>query len=187
MLDWLAQRRRRKRTAQNLYGSIVALSRRPQLYAVIGVPDTVEGRFEMLVIHMFLVLDRLQREGEHCKPLAQKLVDEFFSDLDTTIRELGVGDFTVPKKMRRLAEVFDQRLHAYRAAIEGAPSNDLLKLLADNLELKNSGKRSPAARLADYMRQSVKGMDRQSVGELLNGLASGEALAPIENGVHAPS
>ena len=177
MLDWLAQRRKRKRTAQNLYGSIVALSRRPELYVVIGVPDTVEGRFEILVIHMFLLLDRLRREGEQCKPLAQELVDEFFSDMDTTSRQLGVGDFSVPKKMRRLATIFDQRLHAYRAAIEGTPRGRLLKLIADNLELKNSDKGSSAERLANYMHQSVKRMDRQSVGEVIGGLASGDVLA----------
>lgn len=181
MLDWLAQRRRRKRTAQNLYGSIVALSRQYELYAVYGMPDTVEGRFEILVFHMFLILDRLRQDGEQSKPLAQELVDEFFSDMDTTIRELGVGDFSVPKKMHHLARVFDQRLHAYRAAAEAAPGDQLRHLLAENLELKDKGKNSSAARLAKYMFEAMKRLGQQTVGEVIEGLTSGAALVPVKD------
>ncbi|MGI9426495.1 MAG: ubiquinol-cytochrome C chaperone family protein [Hyphomicrobiaceae bacterium] len=173
MLEWLAQRRSRKRTAQNLYGSIVALSRRDEFYADFGVPDTVEGRFEILVIHMFLILDRLRQDGAQSNPLAQELVDAFFADMDTTIRQLGVGDFSVPKKMRHLAEVFDQRLHGYRGAAEAAPGDQLRHLLVENLELKDTGKNSSAGRLEKYIFESMQRLARQTTGEVIEGLIAG--------------
>ncbi len=187
MLNWLAQRRNRKRTAQNLYGSIVALSRQPELYSEIGVPDSVEGRFEILVVHMFLLLDRLERDGEKSKPLAQALVDEFFSDMDTTTRELGVGDLSVPKKIRRLVAIFSQRLHAYRAAIDAARTDQLSDLLAHNLELKNNGEGDSAVQLATYMRQSLKKLAQQPVADVITGMASGAALAPVRRSTRVGS
>jgi cytochrome b pre-mRNA-processing protein 3 len=175
MLEWLARRRTRKRTAQNLYGSIVALSRRDKLYAEYGVPDTVEGRFEILVIHMFLILDRLRRDGAQSKPIAQELVDAFFADMDTTIRQLGVGDFSVPKKMRHLAAVFDQRLHSYRSAAEERGAQ-LRQLLVENLELENAGADGPAGRLETYIVEAMAKLDRQTIPEMMEDLTSGTTL-----------
>ena len=115
MLTWLTSRRQHQKTAQKLYGRIVAQARNPWFYSHLGVPDTLEGRFEMLVLHMYLVLDRL-RTSESCAPLAQALVDDFFEDLDVIHRELGVSDLKVPKRMYRTAGVFYARLDDYARA-----------------------------------------------------------------------
>ncbi|MDH3580479.1 MAG: ubiquinol-cytochrome C chaperone [Hyphomicrobiales bacterium] len=178
MLEWLAQRRGRKRTAQDLYGSIVALSRQDGLYADFGVPDTVEGRFEILVIHMFLILDRLGQDSAQGNPLAQELVDAFFADMDTTIRQLGVGDFSVPKKMRHLATVFDQRLNGYRDATEAPGSDQLRHLLAENIELKDGGKNGPAGYLEKYIVAAMQRLAQQTTGEAIERLISGTTPFP---------
>ena len=135
MLSWFVERRHRKRTAQNLYGSIVAQTRKPAFYAELGVPDTVEGRFELLVLHVFLVLDGLRGAGAKGEALAQQLVDIFIADMDTTMRELGVGDMAVAKKMRSLADVLYERLADYREALGESADNERLKqLLSEHLQ-----------------------------------------------------
>ena len=130
MFSWITARTRRKRNAHNFYGSIVALSRAPVLYTDFGVPDTVEGRFEILVLHMFAAMERLNLENGAQEQLSQDLVNLFFADMDTTSRELGVGDLKVPKKMRLLAAVFEERIAAYKKAFTGPD----MQLLSDEFE-----------------------------------------------------
>jgi cytochrome b pre-mRNA-processing protein 3 len=106
---------RRNETAERrLYGAIVAAARRPVPYARWGVPDTVSGRFDMIALHLFLVLDRLKGEAPEFR---QKLVDEFFADMDRSLREMGVGDLSVGKKVRKMAESFYGRVAAYEKAL----------------------------------------------------------------------
>ncbi|MEC9368031.1 MAG: ubiquinol-cytochrome C chaperone family protein [Pseudomonadota bacterium] len=122
MLKWLKDRRKNQRIRDEFYGRIVALSRHPLPYAEWGVPDTLEGRFEMLTLCMFLVLERLRRAGPQGAQTAQGLTDTFFADMDAAHRQLGVGDLKVPRRMRQLADAFGARLQAYRQALEsGGP------------------------------------------------------------------
>ncbi len=133
MLNWITARMRRKRIAHNLYDSIVALSRSRVLYADLGLPDTVEGRFELLAFHLFACLDRLSRSGIETGHMAQDLVDIFFADMDSTSRQLGVGDTAVPKKMRQLAAVFEERMTLYREAAGKKHKDALAAALAENI------------------------------------------------------
>ena len=98
MLAWLRQRRDRRRTARSLYGSIVTQARSSGLYATLGVPDTHEGRFEIIVLHLVLVLRRLAREGERAERSGRALTEAFVVDLDDTLREMTVGDLAVPRQ-----------------------------------------------------------------------------------------
>jgi len=104
---------------RGVYDAIVAQARQPALYATLGVPDTVSGRFDMIVLHAFPVLERLRQGGEPAAAFAQNLTDELFFDMDRSLREMGVGDLSVGGKVRRMAEVFHGRLKAYKAAREG--------------------------------------------------------------------
>jgi len=106
-------------TIDALYGAIVAQARLPVLYAGFGVPDTIEGRFDMIVLHLVLVLRRLRHEAQLAK-LAQGLFDSFCRDMDHNLREMGVGDLSVPKEMTRLGEAFYGRQRAYEEALSGA-------------------------------------------------------------------
>src|SRR6202034_1850226 len=108
------RRRLHNRNIHALYGMIVAQARSRVFYADYGVPDTVEGRFELIVLHLVLLLRRLG-PGHR---LGQRVFDAFCRDLDDNLREMGVGDMAVPKHMRRFAEAFYGRQDAYIAALE---------------------------------------------------------------------
>ena len=100
--------------ARPVYVAIVAAARHPRAYAEWGVADSIDGRFDMISLHAFLVLDRLKgRENA----FRQDLVDELFRDMDHSLREMGVSDVAVGKKVRKMAEVFYGRVAAYDRAL----------------------------------------------------------------------
>lgn len=107
---------RSAKAERSCYEAIVAAARHPTFYADWGVPDTLDGRFDMIALHTFLVLDRLKGEEPAFR---QALVDEFFADMDRSLREMGVGDLSVGKKVRKMAEAFYGRLAAYDQALAG--------------------------------------------------------------------
>ena len=104
--------RRPRQAADQLYRAMVEQARRPAFYRELGVPDTPEGRFEMIALHAALVLRRLRREGLPGQALGQALFDLMFADLDAGLRELGVGDLGVGTYIKRLAGQFYARLAA---------------------------------------------------------------------------
>src|SRR5262245_37559875 len=100
------------------YEAIVAAARHPALYEIYGVPDTVDGRFDMIILHVFLVLERLRGDGN----FLQELVDEMFRDMDRSLREMGTSDPAVPKKVRRMAEVYAGRIAVFGRTVENRHS-----------------------------------------------------------------
>lgn len=109
----------REKPEQRIYQAIVAAARHVRFYVDMGVPDTVEGRFEMIVLHLFLVLNRLKGEG--VENLRQNLTDGFFADMEGSLREFGVSDVTVGKKVRKIAESYYGRVAAYDKALQAGP------------------------------------------------------------------
>jgi cytochrome b pre-mRNA-processing protein 3 len=107
-----------RRIAAELYSDVVAAARAPVFYADLAVPDTIEGRYEMIVLHIVLLLRRLRQPGTGQNRLAQALVDFMAADLDRSIRELGVGDMSVGKFMKRLGEGLYGRAAAYDKALD---------------------------------------------------------------------
>lgn len=103
--------------APALYGAIVAQARTPALYADFRVPDTVEGRFEMVVLHTALVIRRLGEGDPQAREVGQEIFDLFCEDMDRSLRDMGVGDLAVPKRMRSMAEAFYGRSAAYDSAL----------------------------------------------------------------------
>ena len=112
-----------------LYAACVEQARRPVLYAELAAPDTVEGRFEIYTLHVVLLLDRLLRRGPAAAEVSQGLFDTYVRSLDDALREMGVGDLSVGKKMRRLGEAFYGRVKNYEAAFEALPATDELDAL----------------------------------------------------------
>lgn len=104
-------------TIEAIYGMIVTQAREPIFYRDLGVPDTVNGRFDLLLMHLWLLLRRL-RTAQGGVDLSQALFDRFCEDMDDNLREMGVGDQTVPKRMRAFGEAFYGRVQAYDQAIE---------------------------------------------------------------------
>ena len=125
MILRLFRRTPRDDTIASLYGTIVAQARVPTFYQVYGVPDTVNGRLEMIMLHAVLFLRRLEREAAPARALGQGLFDRFCRDMDESMREMGVGDLAVPRKMRRIGEAFYGRQAVYRAAL-AAPDDQPL-------------------------------------------------------------
>lgn len=156
--------RRSSKPERRLYEAIVAAARREVPYAVWGVADTVDGRFDMIVLHMFLVLDRLKGEET---PFRQKLVDEFFADMDRSLREMGVGDISVGKKVRKMAEVFYGRLRAYDGALAKGPEAQI-NAFARNVfpDGPNAG---AAEKLAGYAAAARENLAAQSSGQIIMG------------------
>lgn len=146
MIFGLFRRASNDAVIDRLYLSVVAASRQPALFADLQVPDTFEGRFESLSLHAILVLRRLQRCEAPGPAMAQHLVDTLFKHFDRTLREMGVGDTTVPKRMKTMAEAFGGRSAAYDAALRGERVT-LVEALARNVY---AGRRD-AAVLADYV------------------------------------
>jgi cytochrome b pre-mRNA-processing protein 3 len=149
------------RNVQNLYGTIVAQARVPAFYSRYGVSDSVEGRFELIVMHLVLVLRRLggeptpaSRQGLAGTAAGQQLFDAFCRDLDDNLREMGVGDLAVPRRMREFGEAFYGRQAAYATALDAANEHELEKALARNIfglaEANDS-----AVRLARYARAAA--------------------------------
>ncbi len=105
--------------AEQLYAAIVAQARQPYFYSKLGVADTIPGRFEMVSLHMFIVLDRLRNRGGASDEVGQALVDVMFQDMDDVARETGVGDMGVGPRIKKLARSFQSRLEYYKETIEG--------------------------------------------------------------------
>jgi cytochrome b pre-mRNA-processing protein 3 len=114
----------RRQAAQQLYQAAVKQARRPLWYRELGVPDTPEGRFEMIALHVALVLRRLRREGLPGQALGQLLFDTMFVDLDGSLRELGVSDLSVGRYIKRLAGNFYARLAALDQGLAAATGGD---------------------------------------------------------------
>lgn len=115
-----------------LYGEIVAAARQPLFYREMAVPDTVDGRFDMIILHLFLVLGRLRGQGRAAEDTSQRLTDAFFKDMDRSLREMGVGDLSVGKKVRKMAEACYGRLRAYDVAVASG-RKDLVAALGRNI------------------------------------------------------
>lgn len=118
-------------TIETIYGMIVTQAREPVFYRDLGVSDTVNGRFDLLVLHLWMVLRRMKPMAAGAD-LSQALFDRFCEDMDANLREMGVGDVTVPKRMRAFGEAFYGRVAAYDLA-SGAGREPLALALCKNV------------------------------------------------------
>ncbi len=159
------RRDRHERAGSELYGAAVAAAREPFLYAELGVPDTVDGRFDMVGLHAFLVIRRLGRLTPPARDLAQAVFDTMFADMDTSLREMGVGDLSVAKKMRAMWEAFHGRSAAYEAALGDADAQSLAAALA-----RNVWRGQPAGAAAARI---VRAQDTHLAGQDATALAAG--------------
>jgi cytochrome b pre-mRNA-processing protein 3 len=113
MLRWFKQNAEIKRIGHDIYERIVAQARAVPFYRDCGVPDTIEGRFEMVLIHLILVLERLKREGALGQRVGQRVLETLIADMDDAMRQIGIGDMGVPKRVQRVAAAVIERSKAY--------------------------------------------------------------------------
>jgi len=119
MFDWFKRRRAIAVTARELYGAVVTQARETAFYRDFGVADTAEGRYELVALHLVLVLERLGQSDIANEPLRRKLLETFITDMDDSMREMGVGDIGVAKRVKKAAGGIYTRAAAYRDALAG--------------------------------------------------------------------
>jgi cytochrome b pre-mRNA-processing protein 3 len=166
---WPFNHFRKPRSAQRgtidaIYGMIVTQAREPLFYRDLGVPDTVNGRFDLIVLHLWMVLRRL-REMAGTAELAQALFDRFCADMDHNLREMAIGDLAVPKKMQAFGEAFYGRIAAYDMALSDNPEA-LAQAISRNI--LDGGGIENARRLAAYARTAIATLERLDAAALAN-------------------
>ena len=162
------ERTRNRQIVVALYSEIVAAARRELFFSDWEVPDTPLGRYEMVSLHMFLMQRRLRGEKGAAADLAQALIDEFFLEVDHSLRELGIGDVGVPKRMKKLARMFYGRTSSYGAALDAGNREELTAALARNIRPETASWRHASA-LAAYVMSAAEALSHQPAAEICAG------------------
>ncbi len=169
MFSWFKGAARSRTIARELYGAVVAHSRRPELYTDHGIPDTPEGRFEAVALHLCLLLERLQREGQAGKDLGQQLTETFVTDMDDNMREMGVGDLAVPRRVKKAAAGLYERALRYRSAMSAGASAGALRETVRELVLGPGANAAKAEGLAAHIREMAASLSAVPAGDLMAG------------------
>lgn len=175
----LFRRKPREREAFALYTAAVAAARQPWFYAELGVPDTLDGRFDLINLQVALLVRRLRRDSDpRGAELAQGVFDAMFSDMDQSLREMGVSDLVVGKRMKNLWEAFHGRAIAYEPALDAGDTAALALALARNVWRGQAPGMAaeetagvPARRLAEQTLAQARHLDGQDLATLLAGTA----------------
>ncbi len=157
------------------YHTLTTAARHPDFYLHLGVPDTVMGRFEMLAIVMILYFRRTKSSATSGQEIAQEIVDAFFQDLDHSMRELGIGDQGVPKRMKKFAGMFYGRLESYAAALDTADVEALAAALARNIYPQAEASTPNMRGLANWMMAASHALSAQSEDLV----ATGQVTLPV--------
>ena len=178
------QRKLEGRPAERLYQSILQASRQPNLYTEFEVHDHLDSRFDMLCLHISLLMGRLRMLPEDVhKPLNQELFDRFFADMDFTLREMGVGDLGVGKRVRKMSEAFMGRLLAYTKSLESNDKMELALVLARNIR-RSHDSNDADRRMADYVLQSRDRLSAVGDNEMQAGTVDLVAILALHGDSH---
>jgi cytochrome b pre-mRNA-processing protein 3 len=150
-------------TIDAIYGMIVTQAREPLFYRDLGVPDTVNGRFDLIVLHLWMVLRRLGATAGMAE-LAQALFDRFCADMDDNLREMAIGDLAVPKKMQAFGEAFYGRIAAYDMALTES-AEALAQAISRNV--LDGGGIENARRLAAYVMAVIATLEQLDASALM--------------------
>ena len=169
MLAWLKKIRARRQTARLLYGSIVTAARRHTFYADWGAPDTLQGRFELILVHLVLAQRRLMLEGPGGARLARALSEVFVVDMDDQMREMTFGDLRVPREITGATAALFDRWRAYDGALATGEGRPLAEALAGQLAYLDPEARIDTRNLAGYMRRAAEAILAQPSAGILAG------------------
>ena len=173
----LLRRGRYDRAGFGLYSAAVAAARDPYLYVTLGVPDTLDGRFDMIGLYAFLLIRRLQSLPEPGPALAQAVFDAMFSDMDQNLREMGVSDLSVGKRVRTMWEALHGRAQAYESALVAGDRTGLEAAIARNVWRGRSAPSGSAAALAALTQSQAEYLEGQALDRFAAGRA---AFLPAE-------
>lgn len=168
MFKALFRRNTASRDAHALYGAVVARARDPRFYQEFGVPDTFDGRFEMLVMHLFMLHARLKDEALSARHVSQLVFDAFIDDMDSALREAAVGDQTVPKRIAKMTQVFYGRTGAFEAALAAKDTkSEVAAVITRNL-YPDDDSEGREHLLADYMVSQVVDLENKTVAQIVS-------------------
>lgn len=168
----LFRRRPHERTGFALYGAGVAAARSPHFYAELGVPDTAAGRFELVCLHVGLLIRRLRAERDKtADELAQAVFDAMFGDMDVNLREMGIGDLSVGKRVKMLWEGFHGRAQGYGEALDAEDMAGLAEALSRNIWVKEPAPEGAGLALAERARLVSATLAGQDMAGFLRGEA----------------
>lgn len=153
------------------YNQLVTQARQPAFYTDLHIPDTIDGRFEMILLHVFVIIHLFKGKSETDDQFCQDLFDTFFADMDRNFREMGVGDLSVGKKVKKMAESFYGRAFAYDDALakpNATATADLTQAILKNIYNLNDKHQMVANRLALYTQNQIKLLQTDSFISLMN-------------------
>jgi cytochrome b pre-mRNA-processing protein 3 len=162
--------------AASLYAAAVEAARCSPLYEKFGVPDSVDGRFEMIALHVYLLLRRLRGTGADGGRIAQNLFDAMFDDMDRSLREMGAGDLGVGRRVKAMAKALYGRISAYDAALDDADPAALVEAIERNV-FRGDARAMGADGLAGYLRDRMASLERQETTALIGGRVNFEGGA----------
>ncbi|TLP43414.1 MULTISPECIES: ubiquinol-cytochrome C chaperone family protein [Cohaesibacter] len=157
-----------EKAADALYREIVAQARQPEFYIDYQVEDSVTGRFEMIVLHAYMLFHRLRDEDQQARDLGQAVFDRFFKDMDHSLREIGIGDLSVPKKIKKMAQAFYGHVGAYDTSREEGDES-FAAALTRNIYPDTDGIHDKAPALVDYVQACTQALAEQSVENFAKG------------------
>ncbi|MEG9862266.1 MAG: ubiquinol-cytochrome C chaperone family protein [Parvularculales bacterium] len=169
MFKGFRAKKQAKNTLADVYRVVVGQARLPAFYRDFGVPDTVDGRFDMIVLHMALCLRRLRAADADLDDQAQALFDFMFSDMDYALREMGAGDMSVGRRIRAMVEAFYGRTKTYDKALDAGDGEMLTDALARNVFPDCKPPVAAAHRLAEYVIQAEAALAGVPVTDILAG------------------
>jgi len=164
----LSGRNSTREAADVAYQRVVEQARQAVFFSDYCVPDTLDGRFELICLHAFLYLHRIKADRPQASPFCQRFFDRMFADFDRSLREMGVGDLSVGKHVKRMARAFYGRILSYEAGLAGDDSV-LAAALARNVFGTVSAPEPVADGMAAYVRCAVRALRSQSASDLLVG------------------
>ncbi|CAK0768643.1 cytochrome b pre-mRNA-processing protein 3 [Azospirillaceae bacterium] len=170
LAEFFRERARRYRAVSTVYLRIVEQSRRPEFFRVYRIPDTLDGRFDWLTLHVFLVLWRLRGQGPGAKRFGRLLFEAMVNDLDYNLREMGVADLGVGKRIQAMVAGVQGRISAYDKSLKSEDDRALIVALDNNLYgtvLKTSD--DLLAQTADYLRRAAKMLAEQPLERVMAG------------------
>lgn len=159
-----------KMAGHKLYVTAAEHSRAPELYELYQVPDTLDGRFDSLILHVFLLLHRLRSQGEEALELSHVVVDVLMGDMDRTLREMGIADVGVSKRVKKMLQAFYGRIGAYDAGLSAA-DDSLLEGLVRNVYRGEAPPQEVLSAFAGYIRVQVAHLDALPIETYMRGEA----------------
>tara|TARA_B100000123_G_scaffold92140_1_gene66954 strand:+ start:1358 stop:1915 length:558 start_codon:yes stop_codon:yes gene_type:complete len=168
LFGWLKKKDRKQTAAFELYTAMVTQARQPDFYAKLGVPDTMEGRFDLILVHAFVLFRRLKSD-EGDKDLAQNIFDVMFADLDQNMREMGIGDVGILKRIRKMSESYHGRIVAYEEGVQSGAA-ELAAALNRNLYADTEVSDEQLMAMVGYVHDALASLAKQPILDLQRGV-----------------